>query len=1591
MATTYQNAVAIFEEIREAIMKDSQAYREFLDTAANMYKYPLVDQIMIHAQAPTATACASYGFWMKKDCYVKRGSKGIALFSHKDSGKLEYVFDIASVRTHGKNTQPTHLLWGHDKKGAFRQEQDYETLVLEGLREIYGHDDVADSLTSFILEHARRQGELVLPETMDSLSKFSGADMESQEVLTLLTHSASYVILKRYGVEHASLEAMFPFKELPATKEQFLICGNAAAFIGRELLKNIEKVVKRLDTVRQKEYNALKHESEREEKESKERRKTHEDRIQERRGIFDSQDGDPEPAGRGSGSLGENASGLSEEAQTGRIHSDASVGDLEAAPSGGGSGGRSTDGSFDGADHEGRGSQRTTEGGGSHPVGQESGKRSGQSQGNGDGGIDPSIKDREENARRRSEETEQISLFDAPGEEKAADMTKSQPPAAFSISSKERAGKAPSEAEKNHGKHRYSIRLESCEHPVLNRAFPEGHEFSFVMGSVVLSYVDKLHHAYRDASDYFEAFQETIVTVKKDGADILTDRYDLGTDLGFLDCFKAAFSEETLRELRGEFQLSDPDLESANELLAHLDDWYEAVLRLPDEEPEAFDELCDAYGEMVFDSLGPLLPSLAEKEAVKNLQEKADAGKIDHSFGAKAKFKDNMAAIETLKTIEEQQRAATDAEREILNRYVGWGGLQEAFDGGNAAWSKEREQLRSALTPEEYRGARGSVLNAHFTPPPIIEAVYQGLRWLGVKEGKLLEPACGTGRFFSAVPKEWDMELTGVELDSITGRIARRLYPKAHIFIDGFEKMDFPDGHFDVVVGNVPFGDYQIVDPAYAEHWLIHDYFFKKSMDKVKEGGIVALITSKGTMDKADSKLRVRLAEQADLLGAIRLPDDAFQSAGTRVTADILFLRKKSGEPRMEMGHPWLELAEDQQGREYNQYFVAHPEMVLGEMREISGRFGPELTCEATGNTEERLREAIKNLEIPVFLNLETNVPEGQAAEKAAMEPDEANFPNYSYFMKEGDICFKKSPWDIERMSFTGMKEKRVKGLIQVRDAVREVIDLQLGDVPDSEIKDAQKKLRQAYDVFVEECGRIKEKGNRQAFLEDVSFPLLLSLEVYDENGDFVRTSDIFDKRTIAKSVPVTHVDTSVEAISVSLSEKAKIDLPYMAKLTGKTEEELIRELRGIIFRLPEQLNEEGRDIYVTADEYLSGKTKEKLAVARKAAESEEEYEVNVAFLEKAQPKELEASEIYVQLGAAWVPTDIIESFVHETFELGLWHRDRIKVLYNSLTGEWKITEKSLDQSVLAAATYGTKRASAYRILEDALNLRTPRITDIQLVDGTEKRVVNKRETFLACQKQEALKRRFQSWIWSDRERRERLCGIYNDRFNNLVTRTYDGSHLTFPGMNPLIELRPHQKNAVARQLYGGNALLAHCVGAGKTFTMIAAAMEAKRLGLAAKSLFVVPNHLIEQWSAEFLTLYPGAKILAATKGDFTPEKRKEFCSRIATSDLDAVIIGHSQFERLQLSEERQKRFIEEELDNLFDAMEAFDERTDQRFTIKQLESRAKKLRARLEKLNATEKKDKVVTFEELGIDRLFVDEAHSYKNCAKRCRIRLA
>lgn len=1589
MAITYQSAVAIFQEICEAIMKNPAAYRKFLDTAANMYKYLLVDQIMIHAQAPAATACASYGFWMKNNCYVKRGSKGIALFSHKDSGKLEYVFDIASVRTHETNARPTYLLWDYHEKDGAGQERSREALVLEGLREIYGHDDAGGSLISFTLEHMRHQGELILGETMDSLSRFSEENMDSQQVLTFLTHSASYLVLKRCGVEPASLEAMFPFEELPGTKEQFLIYGNAAASMGRELLKNIEKIVKRLDAAREKEYNALKHESERKDREQQERRKSHEDPIQEGRGTLDSHDGDSQSAGGGSGSLGENEAGLPGETQTGRVQSDASVRDLEAAPGGGGSGGHGTHGAFNGTDHEGRGRERAAEGGRSRPVGEKSGKRPGQSQGTGDGGINSRVNREEEDAGQRSEETEQISLFDGPDEEKAADMAKRQPPAAFSISPKERFTETLNETEKAHGKHRYSIGLESCEHPVLRRAFPEGHEFSFAMGSVLLSYVDKLQRAYRDTSDYFEAFQETVVTVKKEGADILRDRYDLGMGLEFLDCFKAAFSKETLRELQGEFQLSDSDLEATNEILAHMDDWYEAIPRLPDQDPEAFDELCDAYGEMVFDSLGPLLPSPSEKETVKNVQAKPDTGKIDHSFGAKAKFKDNMAAIETLKTIEEQQRATTDGEREILNQYVGWGGLQEAFDGGNAAWSKEREQLRSALTPEEYRGARSSVLNGHFTPPPIIEAIYQGLRRLGVKGGKLLEPACGTGRFFNAVPKEWDMELTGVELDPITGRIAKQLYPKAHVFIDGFEKVDFPDGYFDVVVGNVPFGDYQIVDPAYSEHWLIHDYFFQKSMDKVKEGGIMALITAKGTMDKADSTLRERLSEQADLLGAIRLPNDAFQSAGTRVTADILFLRKKSGAPDLELGHPWLELAEDQQGHVYNQYFVSHPEMVLGEMREVSGRFGPELTCKATANTEERLWEAVENLKSPVSLDRKTNAPQSQMAETAVGEPDEGEVPNYSYFMKEGALCFKKSPWDVERVDFTGMKETRVKGLIQVRDAARKVIDLQLGDVPDPEIKAAQKRLRQTYDAFVKECGRIKEKGNRQAFLEDVSFPLLLSLEIHDENGNFVRTSDIFDKRTIAKSVPVTHVDTSVEAISVSLSEKAKIDLPYMAGLTGKTEEELVGELRGIIFRLPEQLDEEGRAIYVTADEYLSGKTKEKLALAKKAARQEAEYEVNVTFLEKAQPKELEASEIYVQLGAAWVPTDVMESFVHETFELGLWQRNRIKVLYNSVTGEWKITEKNLDQSVLATTTYGTKRASAYRILEDALNLRTPRITDIQLVDGTEKRVVNKRETFLACQKQEALKRQFQNWIWSDRERRERLCEIYNQRFNNLVTRTYDGSHLTFPGMNPLIELRPHQKNAVARQLYGGNALLAHCVGAGKTFTMIAAAMEAKRLGLAAKSLFVVPNHLIEQWSAEFLTLYPGAKILAATKGDFTPDKRKEFCSRIATSDLDAVIIGHSQFERLQLSEERQKRFIEEELDNLLAAMEAFDERTVQRFTIKQLESRAKKLRARLEKLNAAGKKDKVVTFEELGIDRLFVDEAHGYKNCAKRCRTR--
>ena len=990
----------------------------------------------------------------------------------------------------------------------------------------------------------------------------------------------------------------------------------------------------------------------------------------------------------------------------------------------------------------------------------------------------------------------------------------------------------------------------------------------------------------------------------------------------------------------------------------------------------------------------PVVPAWEQKKKVKGFDLHPDVSMAErHTFnlrenevetvGKKERFRRNIMAIQLLKKCQEENRFATPEEQIILSKYVGWGGLSEAFDENNSAWATEYLELSSVLTPEEYASARESTLTAFYTPPEVITAIYKAMEQMGFKEGNLLEPSCGIGNFIGMLPDTMqDSKIYGVELDAISAGIAQQLYQKTTIAAQGFEETNLPDSFFDGVVGNVPFGDFKVSDKRYDKHkFLIHDYFFAKSLDKLRPGGVMALVTSKGTMDKETLAVRKYIAQRAELLGAIRLPNNTFKgNAGTEVVSDILILQKR--DRLIDIEPDWVHLDTDENGIKMNSYFVQHPEMILGEMKMVSGRFGMEATCVPYENADlaAQLDEAVANIHGEIT-EYET---EEELEEEDNSIPADPTVRNFSYSVVDDKIYYRENS-RMTPVEVSATAENRIKGMIAIRNSVRTLIELQTEDYPDSEIKAEQERLNRLYDTFSGKYGLINSRANTSAFSQDSSFSLLSALEIIGEDGELERKADMFSKRTIKPHTPVTSVDTASEALAVSLGEKATIDMDYMMELSGKSENEIFEDLKGVIFLNP--LYEYGNSYepkYLMADEYLSGNVREKLRIAKNSAELyPEDYKVNVEALQKVQPKDLTASEISVRLGATWLPPDDVQEFIFHLLETPRYAQWNIKVHFSPFTSEWNIEGKSYDKgNVRAYNTYGTSRINAYKIIEETLNLKDVRIFDyIEDDEGRKKAVLNKKETAIAQSKQEMIKQEFQDWIWSDPERRERLCKSYNEKFNSVRPREYDGSHIIFNGMNPEIELREHQKNAVAHILYGGNTLLAHAVGAGKTFEMVAAAQESKRLGLCNKSLFVVPNHLTEQWAAEYLQLYPAANILVATKKDFETKNRKKFCGRIATGDYDAVIIGHSQFEKIPMSIERQRAILEQQLEEITGGIAELKRNRGENFSIKQLEKSKKSIRQKLDKLNDQTKKDDVVTFEELGVDRLFVDESHYYKN----------
>ena len=1109
-----------------------------------------------------------------------------------------------------------------------------------------------------------------------------------------------------------------------------------------------------------------------------------------------------------------------------------------------------------------------------------------------------------------------------------------------------------------------------------------------------LSYDDVIEAArqYEGAGDFFDYLGGI---AKQELADVGTEWFTQAEEQfketpDFTDCTKATMESVTKRAKNFEMvktNIGNVPVEDYREIVASqngfdsYEEMYNEGIRIGngyDKEPE------------------PIVPAWEQKKKSKahSFDLHPDIPMAErHSFdlahnpveevNRKERFHRNYAAISVLKECQKENRFATPEEQIILSKYVGWGGIPEAFDERAGSWQSEYTMLKNILTPEEYAAARESTLTAFYTPPEVITAIYKAMEQMGFKEGNLLEPSCGIGNFIGMLPKSMEnAKVYGVELDTVSAGIAQQLYQKSSIAAQGFEEVNVPDSFFDGVIGNVPFGDFKVSDKRYDKNnFLIHDYFFAKSLDKLRPGGVMALVTSKGTMDKENPSVRKYIAQRAELLGAIRLPNDTFKgNAGTEVVSDILFLQKR--DRLIDIEPDWVYLDTDENGIKMNSYFVQHPEMILGEMKMVSGRFGPEATCEAFENADlgELLNEAV--------INIHGEISEYEVADELDEEdnsiPADPTVRNFSYTVLDDKIYFREN----SRMSpaiVSATAENRIKGMIAIRDSVRTLIEIQKEDYPDEEIKRAQEKLNNLYDTFTKKYGLINSRANSSAFSNDSSFPLLSALEVLNENGELERKADMFYKRTIKPHKAVTEVDTADEALAVSMGEKACIDMEYMQQLSGKSEEELFDDLKGVIFLNPLYgYGNVSEQKYLMADEYLSGNVREKLITAKKSAEVyPDDYKINVEALEKVQPKDLTASEIAVRLGATWLPPEIIQQFMFEFLDTPRYAQWNIKVHFSQFTGEWNIEGKSYDRSnVKAYSTYGTSRINGYKIIEETLNLKDVRIFDyIEDEEGKKKAVLNKKETAIAQAKQELIKQGFQDWIWADPARREKLTKMYNEKFNSIRPREYDGSYIVFNGMNPEIELREHQKNAVAHILYGGNTLLAHAVGAGKTFEMVAAAMESKRLGLCNKSLFVVPNHLTEQWAAEFLQLYPAANILVATKKDFETKNRKKFCGRIATGDYDAVIIGHSQFEKIPMSIERQRAILEQQLEELTDGIADLKRNRGENFSIKQLEKSRKAVKQKLEKLNDQSRKDDVVTFEELGVDRLFIDESHYYKN----------
>ena len=1593
MPNKTEEYLALAQRTANGLTRYWESWTDYLTTASRLYKYSFADQLMIYAQRPDATACADYDIWNNRmNRYVRRGSKGIALLDQSSSvPRLHYVFDVSDTGVRCNSRDPE----------VWQLNDDLFQPVSEMLAQEYGihHERLSQQIADIAGKLAESYWD---NNSSDILAIVDGSflmdyDEAGQELQfkSAAAMSIMFTVLERCGFEpegyfdRDDFQAIYNF----STPDAVYALGTAVSDCSRDVLRNIERTVK--TTIRRRNVERSQHEYEEQPRD-----------LLDRRGL-PAPEPDLETAAEAAGPVRTDAPDVPDAASPGAVQLNAFERNTAPASSGSGADGRESETADDGrvAESEPRPGQSAEPTG----MGAAHEQPAGADRGNDSDGTDLQLSFFNANIPT---EAQQIEMIDRAENEKSS--------SAFVLSQAEIENELRQHGSGYQGGKQRIIELYQTQPDRKLRAKAlakeygiGGHSHDFLDGSsgfvnhdgkglefdhypehtkITLSWtqVEKYIDLMIQSDRYLTDTEKEQRTARQE-----TANYNVGDEV------VVDLPTRTIEGTIGYVGETDVRIDTS----AHGQSWdnevinkqqFENALRQEEPDvPELTDEELDELPiSAVIDGEVQTFPDAAALNEALNAEPIPEPAGNFHitdehlgEGGAKQKYARNIEVIKTLFRLEEEHRGASAEEQEVLAQYVGWGGLADAFDLNKDNWAKEYTELKGMLSEDEYAAARGSVLNAHYTSPTVIHAIYDAVEKMGFRSGNILEPSMGVGNFFGMLPDTMqDSRLYGVELDSITGRIAQKLYPQADITVAGFETTDRRD-FYDLAVGNVPFGNYKVADKAYNKlGFSIHNYFFAKAIDQLRPGGVIAFVTSRYTMDSRDSTARKHIAERANLLGAIRLPNNAFKAnAGTEVVSDIIFLQKRDRPADIEPD--WVQLGKTEDGFAINQYFVDHPEMVLGELTTESTQYGHDLTVAPIEGAvlSDQLAEAVQHIE-GQYTEVEVETPDIADEETAGkVLPADPDVKNFSYAVVDGEVYYRENSI-MTQIELSDTAKARVTGMVELRQIVNQLIQEQLDDYPDSAVQETQARLNAAYDAFTAKHGLLNDRRNARLFEQDSSYYLLCSLENLDENKQLKSKADMFTKRTIRPERTVTSVDTPSEALAVSMGEHGRVDLPYMAELLGTPGEydRITTELSGVIFKDPSADSTDPEAGWQMADEYLSGDVRAKLRIAQLAAETNPEFAVNVDALTKAQPKELEASEIDVRLGATWLAPEIIQKFMQETFQVPYYLRRDVNVLFSPYTAEWRVQGKSAlgHGDIMSTETYGTHRANAYKILEDTLNLKDVRIYDtIEDAEGKPKRLLNKNETTLAQQKQQAIKDAFANWIWQDPQRRISLVKQYNELFNSTRPREYDGSHIHFVGMNPEITLREHQRNAIAHVLYGGNTLLAHEVGAGKTFEMAASAMEAKRLGLCQKSLFVVPNHLTEQWASEFLHLYPNAKLLVARRKDFETANRKKFCARIATGDYDAVIIGHSQFERIPLSFERQERIIQDQIAETLLAINELKANAGENFTIKQMERTRKTLEAKLDKLRADSRKDDVITFEQLGVDRLFVDESHFYKN----------